>query len=441
MTLKRNTAEGQTNGTTLTAANSGGGSGDAITSMGGSGGTTIFSSAQSMHGTQSYDCSATSGNTTIPDFDFTASPQGAFQFYFRLPVLPSAAITIAQVRNSSGNAAKIGVTNVNKLNIQNAAGAAIATFATTLLANTWYRAEIEVIPGTTATNGTINSGYYLGDTAEGSPVDARYASGATVNAGTANLSKYQWGLPQTAAAGTFHVFFDDIGFDSSTSTPIGVGAATIPGAPTAVVCTPNDSQVSVAFTAPASNGGSAITNYTAIVTDTIITNTFNNSSGSSPIVVGGLTNGHLCSIIVFATNAIGNGPNSSPAVTFTPAAVPGAPTALVASPGVAQATVSFTAPATNGGSPITGYTATSSPGGFTGSGASSPVIVNGLTNGTAYTFTVHATNAVGNSVESGASSSVTPISGLNNVKVRRSGVWISNVPVFVRRSGAWVRVA
>lgn len=440
MTLKRNTAEGQTNGTTLTAGNSGGGSGDAFTSIGGSGGAAIFSSAQAMHGTQSYDMSAASGSTIIPNFTYTATAQSAFQFYFRLPVLPSAAVTICQIRNSGGNAAKVVVLANNKLNIQNAAGATLDVFATTLLANTWYRVEVEVIPGTTTTNGTINCGYYLGDTAEGSPVDTRYASGATVNAGTTNLTQYQPGIASTAAAGTFHVFYDDIGFDTSTSTPIGVGAATIPGAPTAVIATPNDSQVSVAFTAPGSNGGSAITGYTAIVTDTITSTTFTNNNAASPIVVGGLTNGHLCSVVVFATNAVGNGPNS-PGVTFTPDAVPGPPTALVASPGVAQASVAFTPPVSTGGTAITGYTATSTPGSFTGSGASSPIIVSGLTNGTAYTFTVHATNLVGNSVESAPSSAVTPISGLNNVNIRRSGVWVPNVPVFIRRSGAWVRVA
>lgn len=440
MALKRNTAEGQSNGTILTVGNSGGGSGDPFQVLGGASGTAIYSTAQSMHGTQSYDMSATSGNSIIPEFDYTASAQGAYQFYFRLPVLPSATLTLAQIRNAGGNAAKYTVNGVNKLQIQNAAGTAISTFATTLLTNTWYRAEIEIIPGTLTTNGTINGGYYLGDTAEGSPVDARFASGATVNAGTTQLTKFQPGIAQTSAAGTFHVFYDDPGYDSATSTPIGVGAATIPGTPTAVIPTAGDSQVNVAFTAPASNGGSAITGYTVTVTDTITSTTFSNSGPSSPINVGGLTNGHLCSVNVYATNVIGNSPPTA-GVTFTPDAVPGPPTALVASPGVAQASVSFTPPVVSGGTAITGYTAISTPGSFTGSGASSPVIVTGLANGTSYTFTVHATNSVGNSVESAPSSGVTPISGLNNVKIRRSGVWVPNIPVFIRRSGVWVRIA
>jgi hypothetical protein len=68
-------------------------------------------------------------------------------------------------------------------------------------------------------------------------------------------------------------------------------------------------------------------------------------------------------------------------------------------------TVSFSLP---GDSPAaTSYTVTSSPGGFTATGASSPLTVEGLLSDTSYTFTVVATNASGNSIASAASSAVT----------------------------------
>ncbi|KAF1015577.1 MAG: hypothetical protein GAK31_01052 [Stenotrophomonas maltophilia] len=94
--------------------------------------------------------------------------------------------------------------------------------------------------------------------------------------------------------------------------------------------------------------------------------------------------------------------------------LPGAPVIGTASsnpvpPGQsASATVTFTAPASDGGSPIPGYTLTSSPGGITSSTSSSPASINGLTLGTSYTFSVTATNGVGTGSPSGASNAVTP---------------------------------
>lgn len=99
--------------------------------------------------------------------------------------------------------------------------------------------------------------------------------------------------------------------------------------------------------------------------------------------------------------------------TFTTTAVtaPAAPTIGTAVPLNAAANVSFT-PGGTGGIAIQSFTATSSPGGFTGTGAASPIRVAGLTNGVAYTFTVTATNAVGTSSASAASNSVTPLASL-----------------------------
>lgn len=113
-------------------------------------------------------------------------------------------------------------------------------------------------------------------------------------------------------------------------------------------------------------------------------------------------------------------PNASGSVSFTingrsvsitVASVPGAPTIGTATAvDGSTATVSFTAPANNGGSPITSYTATSSPGNITGTLAQSgsgTITVSGLTGGVTYTFTVKATNAVGTGAASAASNSIT----------------------------------
>jgi hypothetical protein len=70
-----------------------------------------------------------------------------------------------------------------------------------------------------------------------------------------------------------------------------------------------------------------------------------------------------------------------------------------------RADVTFSLPANSPAA--TSYTVTSSPGSFTGTGSSSPISVTGLQSDTAYTFTVVATNAVGNSPASSASSSIT----------------------------------
>jgi len=94
---------------------------------------------------------------------------------------------------------------------------------------------------------------------------------------------------------------------------------------------------------------------------------------------------------------------------FNPLKNPNAPTIGTATQGNASASVAFTAPANPGGSAITSYIVVSTPGVIVGTGASSPVTVSGLTNGTAYTFQASAVNSYGQGALSAASNSVTPV--------------------------------
>ena len=95
---------------------------------------------------------------------------------------------------------------------------------------------------------------------------------------------------------------------------------------------------------------------------------------------------------------------------MTPRTVPGVPTSVSGVPADSSVVVSWSAPASDGGSAVTGYTVTSSPGAKTCVWSSGPLscTVTGLANGTAYTFSVVATNTAGESSASTASVSVTP---------------------------------
>ena len=200
---------------------------------------------------------------------------------------------------------------------------------------------------------------------------------------------------------------------SAASIPVTPTAPVAPGAPTGVSAVAGNTQATVTWTIPASDGGSPISGYTVTSTNGGFTGTASGPTATSAIVTG-LNNGTPYSFTVHATNGQGAGPESSPASTpVTPSTivVPDPPTNVGAAPGNLQATVTWTIPASDGGSPISGYTATSAPGSITKtvSGASTTsAVVTGLANNTSYTFTVRATNSMGPGPASAASNVVTP---------------------------------
>jgi hypothetical protein len=165
---------------------------------------------------------------------------------------------------------------------------------------------------------------------------------------------------------------------------------------------------SLTWTTPTFNGKSAIIGYdiTATAEDnttvTFSTGVVNTSS------ITGLKSGKKYTYRIKARNGGGSGLDSAGRGPVTSTTKPGIPlnvTAVNLNNG-SQATVTWTAGA-NGGSTITGYTVTTSPGGATTTTSSTNVTVGSLTNGSSYTFTVTATNVNGTSSPSNASNSVT----------------------------------
>lgn len=120
-----------------------------------------------------------------------------------------------------------------------------------------------------------------------------------------------------------------------------------------------------------------------------------------------------------------SGPDSNPhtlnTADFTVAQPPNSPTDVAATSAEEAAEVRWTAAVPNG-SPVTEYTVTALPGGrsATVAGDVTRATVSGLASGTAYTFTVTATNAIGTSASSASSNSVVPVSRPAVPRVRRT---------------------
>jgi N,N-dimethylformamidase beta subunit-like protein/uncharacterized protein DUF4082/fibronectin type III domain protein len=189
-----------------------------------------------------------------------------------------------------------------------------------------------------------------------------------------------------------------------------------PGQATAVTATAGQSSASVSWTAPSSGGPVSSYKITPYIGSTAQTaKTITGSPPATSTTVTGLAPGTAYTFTVRASNAGGSGAESgsSNSVTPTGAGAPGAPTGAAAQGDTTSALVSWTAPTSDGGSSITGYTVTPFVGATaqtaTQVGASTTSTrITGLTNGTSYTFKIAATNAAGTGAASGASNAVTP---------------------------------
>src|SRR5436309_7605814 len=188
-----------------------------------------------------------------------------------------------------------------------------------------------------------------------------------------------------------------------TSSPSNTASATtftVPRAPTGLTATASlSSQINLSWTAP-KNGGSPITNYkiyryTSYGSETGYVTLGNVTSYTN----AGLTAGTTYFYKVLAVNSAGLSPLSNEA-SATPPTVPSAPQNLQATAGVRNATLTWDAPSSNGGSPITGYkvyrsTSSGTETGYVTLGNVTSYINTGLTPGVTYFYKVLAVNSIG----------------------------------------------
>ena len=272
----------------------------------------------------------------------------------------------------------------------------------TSLAGTAGNAEVSLSwTAPTSNGGASISGYKVESSTNGGST----WSTSIADTGSSSTSAVVDGLSNGTAV-TFRVSAINVAGTGSASDTEATTPRTRPGQPTGLSATESSTQVELSWSAPSSDGGSAVTGYkverstnSGLTWTTVVADTGSTSTSST---VSGLTNGTSYAFRISAVNAAGTGTGSS-TVTATPRTTSDAPTGLAGTPGDQQVTLAWTAPSGSGGTVVTGYRVERSADGGstwttvvadTGS-TTTAYTVTGLTNGSAYSFRTAAVNDAG----------------------------------------------
>ena len=280
-------------------------------------------------------------------------------------------------------------------------------------ASGWQSAEfsspVEITPGTTYVAS------YFAPTGRYSVTSGAFTSGGVSNPPLSALANslspngvFAYGSSSSFPASAWNASNYGVDVMFQTAPP--------PGQVSGVTATAGQTSASVSWTAPSSGGPVASYTVTPYIGSTAQTpKVVTGAPPATSTTVNGLQAGVGYRFTVRASNPGGSSAESAQSnlVTPTGANAPAAPTGVSAVADSISALVGWTAPASDGGSPITGYTVTP----YVGSTAQTPVNVGaattrtrvtGLSNGTAYTFRVRASNSVGTGADSAATAAVTP---------------------------------
>ena len=281
-----------------------------------------------------------------------------------------------------------------------------ATPGNTSVALTW------TAPGSDGGSAILGYNVYEGTTPGGestTPVNGT----ALVTLTSCIVTDLATGTPYYFTVKAVNAYGSSTASNEASATP-----AIAPGTPTGLAATPSNTSIALTWTAPGSDGGSAILGYNVYEGTTPDGESATPVNGTALVtttsyIVTGLRNGTVYYFTVTAVNAAGSSAASKEASATPATTAPGAPTGLTATPGNSSVSLAWTAPRSDGGSAIIGYNVYegTTPGGESAAPVNGTIrvmgtdaIVTGLTNGTLYYFTVHAVNSDGSSVPSNEAS-------------------------------------